>query len=649
MPSAGFFQDLAPKRDTFACLLVLTLAVTTIVNPLSAEAPREIVTVHDLWQGFDPEVLPLEVETIRTWQENGAVFQTCRFTGELVKGGRVRVFAIQGAPANGKALPGVLHVHGGGQTASLDWVRFWAKRGYACVSLDFCGRWEKRTDYTDWGALRHGNMAEAGGGFQLKPTPRESSWYHWALVSRRALTLLARHPQVDPKRLGVFGISVGGSLTWMIAGTDARVKAAVPIYGCGYNYDRRNARWNILVANETYDLFQRVLSPEAHAPYISCPVLFLSATNDGHGLMDRAYDALAATTGTTYQAFSPRTDHHVEPREARSLALWMDWHLKGGLDWPKTPALSVRVDHNGIPAAIVAPDGQADVNAVDVYYALGDKRPQVRFWRSASAARQGHEWRAMLPVMDTWDDLRVFANVTYRSGVCISTLLRHVVPAHLGKARPTLNWSPALEHGDGIEHWKFLGAYTDPALGWTHLRPGRDEKVGPFIGFNTERLGDPLPVQLYTHILGDPQFQGRTGQALAFQVRGDFSPEGLTLTVIEQDRSLQARSYSTKILQRDLGAGWTGWREIVLPLVRFVDKDGRSPKRWADLDKLEIRGRAARQNPPGFARWRWLTPPPREPSKRCLLERRARETGPLQGSQVRMEFGSAPATIGREG
>jgi hypothetical protein len=169
-----------------------------------------------------------------------------------------------------------------------------------------------------------------------------------------------------------------------------------------------------------------------------------------------------------------------------------------------------------------------------------------------------------------------------------------------------------MAHGaDGLEHWKFLGAYTDPALGWTHLQPGRDEKVGSFIGFNTERLGDPLPVQLYTHIIGDPEFQGRAGQALAFQVRGNFSPEGLTLTVLEQDRSLQARSYSAKIVQRDLG---TGWREIVLPLARFVDKDGRSPKRWADLDKLEIRGRAARQNPPGFARWHWRTPPPRNPA-----------------------------------
>jgi dienelactone hydrolase len=590
-----------------AGVIVLLFAVLVPVergqNTARAAGPERIETVEDLWRGFDPEALPLEIETIRTWNEGEATFRTLRFTGEKVEGGSVRVFAIEGRPREGTKLPGVLHVHGGGQTASLQWVRYWAARGYVCVSFDFCGRWEKRTEFTDWGPIRHGNMAQASGGFQLKPTPRESSWYHWAAVSRRALTLLARDPRVDPKRLGVFGISVGGSLTWMIAGTDRRVKAAVPIYGCGYNYDRRNARWGILVPSDDYNLFQRVLSPEAYAPYVSCPLLFLSATNDGHGLMDRAYDALAAATGPTYQAFSPRTDHHVEPREGRNLALWMDWHLKGGPAWPKTPQVRLTLDRNGVPEAIVVPDASADVSSIDVYYALGDKRPQVRFWRTAAATRNGKEWRAALPVMDAWEDVRAFANVSYRSGVCLSTSLAHAIPAQLGKARATLAWTASLGHGaDGLSHWKFLGAYTDPSLDWSHLKTGRDDEVGPFLTFNAERLGDPIPVQLYTHLVGDPQHQGRAGLALAFRCRGEFTAEGLTLTLIEEDRSLRARSYSATVPGKELAPGW---REVVLPLSRFVDAQGHSPASWQVLDKLEIRGKAARRDPPRIARLRW--------------------------------------------
>jgi hypothetical protein len=153
-----------------------------------------------LWQEFDPEALPLDVELIREWQEDEIDFQSLRFMAELVDGTPVRFYAIQGAPHSGTQLAGVLHVHGGGQTASLDWVRFWARRGYVCVTFDFCGDWEGRTDYTDWRPLTQGNMASANGGFQLRPSVQESSWYHWTLVSRRALTLLAQHPQVDPDR-----------------------------------------------------------------------------------------------------------------------------------------------------------------------------------------------------------------------------------------------------------------------------------------------------------------------------------------------------------------------------------------------------------------------------------------------------------------
>src|SRR5205823_136598 len=130
----------------------------------------------DLWHGYGPEALPLEIEVKRAWQAEGGSFEKLFFTGEVAGGGRTRIFAIRGAPAGGRRLPGVLHIHGGGQTASLDWVKYWVKRGYACASFDFCGPWQDRTEFSDWGPIAHANMASAAGGYQVRPTPRESSW-----------------------------------------------------------------------------------------------------------------------------------------------------------------------------------------------------------------------------------------------------------------------------------------------------------------------------------------------------------------------------------------------------------------------------------------------------------------------------------------
>ncbi len=115
-----------------ALLLLLTAAAP-------AAEPR-IETIADLWAGFDPRALPLDVEVVKAWDEGETHLEMVYFTGEEFDGVKTRVFGYLGRPkkVEGK-IPGVLHIHGGGQTAVPDWPRFWASRGYACLSFDFCG------------------------------------------------------------------------------------------------------------------------------------------------------------------------------------------------------------------------------------------------------------------------------------------------------------------------------------------------------------------------------------------------------------------------------------------------------------------------------------------------------------------------------
>ena len=368
---------------------VAVFSILAFVGPLRADGPAVFTSPTDLWQGFDPTVLPLDVTSLEKWEEQGCAFEKMRFTAEEIDGGKVRIFAIAGTALAGPAQPGILHIHGGGQTASVDWVRFWTKRGYACVTYDFCGPWPGRTDVTDWGPLKHGNMADAGGGHQVTPTLRNSSWYHWTLAARRALTLLAKQPRVDRERLGIFGISVGGTLCWSVAGSDSRVKTAVPIYGCGYNVDGGRARWGFPALTAELALFQRVLSPEAHAPYITCPVLHLNATNDFHGWMDRAYDILAATDGPTWKAFTPRQNHHIAATQGIDLPAWMDFQLKGGAPFPTSPMIGLQLTPDGVPRGTLDAGGEP-VAHVDVYYSLTDKPAPNRF--SAPHSRPMRSW-----------------------------------------------------------------------------------------------------------------------------------------------------------------------------------------------------------------------------------------------------------------
>lgn len=573
-------------------------------------APDTITSPADLWRGYDPTALPLEVETIQSWEEKGCRYEKLRFTGEIVNGGKVRVFAIQGAPKVGKSRPGILHIHGGGQTASLAWVKYWAERGYVCITFDFCGPWADRKEVTDWGPVTHANMAQAAGGFQVHPTPRESSWYHWTVAARRAITLLTQHPSVNPEKIGIFGISVGGNLTWMVAGSDKRVKAATAIYGSGYNYDRRKARWGFGDLSSDLALFKQTLSPEAHAVYVTCPLLHLDATNDFHAWLDYSDEILGAARGPVRQAFTPRYNHHIEPEQGADLARWMDWHLRGGKPFPNSPKVTIDLNTAGVPQAIVAPDHAADVQKVEVYYALGDKIPPARFWRRIETRRTERgkpTWEAALPVMDIWENLHVFTNVTYRSGVCLSSTQKHIIPAQLGPAAATLVWTPALAFGrDGVENWFYTAGYTDPNITSTYLRTGNDPVIGSYLTLNADLFGDPIDFTLSTHLVGDPQFTGKPGRALSFSVRGAFTGPGLTVAAIVNDWAPTARTYSARI---EPGAIASGWQTIVLPLSRFVDPDGKPLPTWTGVERIELRGAASHKSPPCFAGFQWINTP----------------------------------------
>ena len=88
-----------------------------------------------------------------------------------------------------KKLPGLLHLHGGGQRAFLKEVEFYAKRGYACLSINWGGREMEEAKAgdpnTDWGAVDP-TQQNVPGYFNLKPgekyldpveSPRNNNWY----------------------------------------------------------------------------------------------------------------------------------------------------------------------------------------------------------------------------------------------------------------------------------------------------------------------------------------------------------------------------------------------------------------------------------------------------------------------------------------
>ena len=202
----------------------------------------------------------LDTKVVQEWEQDGIVYRYVTYHIGNFKGKPARMAAFFGFPKGEQEVARLCcKSHGGGQRAFLNEVEFYAKRGYACLSINWGGReMENAKDgdpNTDWGAVDP-TQKNVPGYFNLKPgdkyldpfeSPRNNNWYLLTLGARRGLTFLEQQPEVDADRLGVYGHSMGGNLTIYVAGTDNRVKAAAPsVGGSGF----RTQPWPLLAARE---------------------------------------------------------------------------------------------------------------------------------------------------------------------------------------------------------------------------------------------------------------------------------------------------------------------------------------------------------------------------------------------------------------
>ena len=256
--------------------------------------------------------------------------------GELWKGQPTKCFAFYGVPEGASRehpVPGIVLVHGGWGTAYPEWVRLWVKRGYAAIAVDNCGQLpvygaEDRT----WMANPEGGP-RGWGRVDLVDEPEKDQWVYQAVAATmRAHSFLRSLPCVDTRNIGVTGISWGGFLTCITAAADDRFAYAVPVYGCGFNYERGGVVWN--AASPAVAKWAKLWDPAAYLPFVRCPMLWVDGTNDFAFSLDRV--RRSAALAPVEHAFATRlrmVHGHGAPGEAPAEILaFADHYARGGAD-----------------------------------------------------------------------------------------------------------------------------------------------------------------------------------------------------------------------------------------------------------------------------------------------------------------------------
>ena len=233
----------------FRLVLVLGLLermAAETLPPLDGKEPPQ--TVAELWSSYDPDAEPLEVKVIKEYQEDGLTIRMLTYTIGTFKGVKSKMAAWYAFPTKHEGkLPALIQMHGGGQRAEIHSVKYGAQNGYACLAINWGGRLLERAGEddsgTDWGAVDATQTGHNGHYGSLLPddrtidpveSPRNNNWFLIVIGAKRGVSFLCRQPEVDAKRIGAFGHSMGGKLTVMLSGADPRIKVAAPSCGgCG--------------------------------------------------------------------------------------------------------------------------------------------------------------------------------------------------------------------------------------------------------------------------------------------------------------------------------------------------------------------------------------------------------------------------------
>ena len=510
-----------------ACALPMRLVADTLP---ALDAGKVPATIAELWVGFDPRKEPLDTEVLKQWEQDGVVCRIIRYRVGVFKGEPATVAAFYGFPKGGTKLPAIVDLHGGGQSASLGSVVTWAKRGYAVISLNWGGNamrlgqevWDG--PQTDWGRLdathppqrnkaNHFAGALTPDDYTLDPfeSPRNSNWFLVLMAARRGITFLEQQPEVDATRIGVRGHSMGGKLTTNLAGIDKRVKAAVP--SCGGSGDLVENEATVPGGSRTKRTAMELgcVSDNAYLPLLTCPVLWLSPTNDFHAHIDNmAWNWRNLPDDRLRFSISPHFNHRHDEAHAVTEWLWFDEHLKGAaFTMPRSPQIALGLEAaGGVPQVTVTPDESLPVRRVDVFYAV-DPHALTRFWRDARAVKTDGQWRAACPVPSLDQPIFAFANVVYdapadyRTGpqspnpdlagtFVISSRMVSAGPEALRAAGVKATDQPERLIDDGSRGWHdwYLLNWGHPPL-WT----------------------------AHTRKLKDPTWRGPDGATLTFEVR----------------------------------------------------------------------------------------------------------------------------------
>ncbi len=397
-----------------------------------ADSPSPLFDVEDF------KSLPPDVKVLSETVEEGVIVRELTFAGAPFNGDPTRIYAFFVIPAGPGKFPGVLQIHGAGLgVLPKKHALFYAKNGFACLSMDWAGpatdRKKPRTPpFSEF--ISPGSMAkkQADNRFSIHGVEVDTitNGVRFAL---RSLEFLRNQPEVDPENLFVSGTSAGAHLTLLLLGHDESIRGASVKYGSAFIRDMPGYFGGYfgplsLSPPAEQDAWLASLDPKHRLSSIRSNVLMLSGTDDIFFWMPVVLKTYRELPPPKHLIMTPNDNHTLTGDETMPMRYFQSvLGLAPPFPTAQTPMLAEEKGESTLQTQITSEATVAAVSFVVKRMPLSQFRwKEAPPWDVIPAVSNGEAWVATIPALEPGEQLVAYAQVEDTLGRLESSDTREV-------------------------------------------------------------------------------------------------------------------------------------------------------------------------------------------------------------------------------
>ncbi len=346
----------------------------------------KILTPSSIWNGFTHSVTN-NFQVVSERVEGNVKVSRIYLDTLTTEKGKVEVFGILAGEIGVKKQPAVLLIPNVCNRLEDRLALEFAKKGYLALAIDVFGYAKDREQFTIYPEdLEFANYQNVNVNECKENNVRNSFRYQWVSCAKNAYAFLKSQPSVN--KVCAVGAGLGAGVLWQLSATEPSLSASVFILNSGWRAYKGVNKFSGAVEPQFSDSelsYIAGVEPQSYAPYVNCPSLMLSATNNTMYDCDRAFDTMVRINQNVYKAvyFSPNCEEVVDCQAYANMFLFLnEIMLKQKFNQErllKVPETKIQIEDGKLKIEIDVLEQK--IKSINLYISEREVEPSLREWK----------------------------------------------------------------------------------------------------------------------------------------------------------------------------------------------------------------------------------------------------------------------------